>query len=92
MKDSTKKIVGKTVGVTGTVVSHVFSLALKVVGTALIIMVTTGLILTSLFVAYVEKSIKPYVDLKLDDFQLNLTSFVYCYDPVTGEKKKNLKN
>ncbi len=88
MDKKTKKIIGKSVGVTGSVVGHTVGWILKILGTLVIITITTGLILTFLFVAYVDKYIKPETVVNLDDFQLNLTSFIYCTDPETGEQKE----
>lgn len=88
MSSETKRIIGTSLGVTGFVLKKVLSWTLKIIGTLVIIMALTGLILTFIFLAFFDKYLKPEINISLYDFPLNLTSFVYSTDPATGEKKE----
>ena len=57
-----------------------------VLTTILLIGVTTMAICLVAAAAYIKFYISPTIDIDLDDFSLNLTSFVYYIDPDTGEE------
>jgi|LSQX01.1.fsa_nt_gb penicillin-binding protein 1A len=58
---------------------------LKIVGTLLLICMTTGAMLGCIGAIYIDKYINTSLDIDPSDFQLDLTSFVYYRDKETGE-------
>lgn len=75
------KITAKGARTAGDIISTV----LKVLGSVLLIIICTGLIFTCIFAVYVKEEIMPNVSLSMSDFQLDLSSTIYCKDPDTGE-------
>lgn len=56
--------------------------------TILLIGLTTGAICGIAGAVYVNTHINPHIDINLEDFKLNFTSFVYYVDSETGEEKE----
>ncbi len=61
---------------------------LKVLGTVLLIFVTTGLIFTCIFAIYVKTNLSKDFDVQVTDFFLNLSSKIYYKDKATNEYKE----
>ena len=60
-------------------------LILKILGTLLLIIATTGVIFACIFVIYIKTNlITSDLDIRLDEFTINQTSIVYYEDPSTG--------
>ncbi len=59
---------------------------LKVLGTVLLIGLTTCVMLACFAAIYIRTVIMPSADLKLTDFSLDLTTTMYYTDPDTGER------
>ncbi len=76
--------VTKAVKQTGHSLGSVFALILKVIGTILLIFITTGSILAVVFSIYITKYLNVDMDVNLDDYNLNQTSIVYYTDKATG--------
>ncbi|HHU06590.1 MAG TPA: transglycosylase, partial [Clostridiales bacterium] len=68
--------------------SRFFLGILRILGTILLIMLTTGLIFSCIFAAYVKNHLSSAMDIKPEDFSLNLTSVIYYTDKETGEYKE----
>ena len=56
--------------------------------TLVLIGITTATICIAAGAAYVKYYISPTIDINLDDFRLNFTSFIYYVDKDTGEEIK----
>ena len=69
-------------------VSRFFLGIMKVFGTILLIMLTTGLMFSCIFAAYVKNNLSSAIDITPEDFSLNLTSVIYYRDRETGEYKE----
>lgn len=59
----------------------------KITGTLLLIAITTGAIFATIFAIYVGRYINVNLDVNPEDFQLDLTSFVYAFDSEAGDYK-----
>ncbi|MEL4106088.1 PBP1A family penicillin-binding protein [Oscillospiraceae bacterium WX1] len=59
-------------------------LALRILGTLLLILVTTTLIFTCIFAVYVETNLSSQIGISMDDFKMNLSSTIYYEDKTTG--------
>jgi penicillin-binding protein 1A len=59
----------------------------KILGTMLLIFLTTGAMLGCIFAIYVDRYVNTGLDINPADFQLDLTSFIYYLDKETGEYK-----
>jgi penicillin-binding protein 1A len=66
-------------------------LILKIIGTMLLIIITTGLIFSCIFAVYIKTNLTTGLDLDLDDFGQDLTSIIYYKDANTGEYKELVK-
>ena len=62
--------------------------ALRVLGTLLLVMLCTGVILCCFGAVYIKTVIVPIADLSLDDFQLGENSVMYYQDKESGEYKE----
>jgi len=69
-------------------IGGVFSIIFRIIGTLLLIGVTTGLIFACIFAIYLKTNLTDELDMTLEDFTLNLTSVVYYEDSDTGEYKE----
>lgn len=69
---------------------HVLKRVLQVLGTALLIFITTGAIFACFAAVYIKTSIMPNVDMKISDFALGQSSVVYYTDKDTGQNVEML--
>ena len=77
-KDSMdKKKAVKAARTAGSAAVGAFSLALKIVVTALLVILTTGLLFVCIFAFYVKTTLVDDLDISLDDFSLSESSTVY---------------
>jgi penicillin-binding protein 1A len=65
-------------------VGDVISLIFKIIGTILLIVVTTGLIFSCIFVIYMKTNLTTGLDIDPESFTLSLSSKLYYTDPDTG--------
>ena len=83
-----KKTVAKKIAATSArTVGGVISLCLKMLGTILLIIITTGLIFASIFVVYVKTNLSDGLDVKLEDFKpgMGLSSVILGQNQETGQ-------
>ncbi len=81
-----KKKVAKNVASTGARTAwDIVLLILKILGTILLIILTTGIIFACIFAVYVKTTITPMAYLDLGDMSYDLTSVVYYYDDDTQQ-------
>ncbi len=81
----TKKELADDIAVAGArTVGGVIGLIFKIIGTVILIFLCTGLIFTCIFAVYVKTNLTSQLDLRLEDFTVNLTSRIVCQDPDTG--------
>ena len=77
-KDSMdKKKAVKAARTAGSAAVGAFSLALKIVVTALLVILTTSLLFVCIFAFYVKTTLVDDLDISLDDFSLSESSTVY---------------
>ncbi len=57
---------------------------LKIIGTIILVGIITGLFVVGAFSYYVVNYLNPTMDIDLDSYKLNYTSYVYAVDPDTG--------
>lgn len=81
-----KKASGKKIRKAGPLLS-IFKWTFTVLGTLLLIGMTTGAMLGCIFGIYIDRYVNTNLDIDPSDFQLDLTSFVYYFDKKTGEYK-----
>ena len=65
-------------------VSSVILLVLKIIGTVLLILLTTGLVFACISALYLKTNFSKGVDVELEDITLKQSSIVYYTDPSTG--------
>ena len=63
------------------------SWTLKILGTVFLIGITTAAMFACIFAIYVDRYINTDLDVNPEDFQVDLTSFIYYYDKSTGDYK-----
>lgn len=63
-------------------------LILKIIGTLLLIIVTTGLILACIFAVYVKTNLTSQVGVSLKDFKMSQSSVIYYKDASSGDYKE----
>jgi hypothetical protein len=59
-------------------------LLLKIIGTVLLIAVTTGVIFACIFTVYIKTNLTKELDISLDQSKMNLSSEIYVKDSNTG--------
>lgn len=64
---------------------RVFGSIFKVLGTILMIGLVTGVMLACIFAIYVKNYLNTGLEVNVDDFTLDQTSFIYTYDKELGE-------
>ena len=69
--------------------AHALGIAGKVLGTLLLVMLITGVILACFAMVYIKTVILPQAHLEAN-FDMNLTSTIYYMDPDTGEYVEHL--
>ncbi|MGI5970476.1 MAG: PBP1A family penicillin-binding protein [Oscillospiraceae bacterium] len=85
MSNRVLKKIWQVLVIIGHVLASFFSLAIKAVGTILLIIITTSLILACIAAVYIKNYIQPQLDMNLDDYSLNLSSTIYYQDKETGQ-------
>ncbi len=75
-----KKLAGAGVRSVGEIIRTI----LRIVGTVLLIVITTGTLFACLFANYVKTTVSDDLDIELYDFAPDLTSVIYAVDPSTG--------
>ena len=83
--NETSKKVWRVLCVIGRTLASVASTVFKVLGTLLLIILTTGIIFVCIAAVYIKTNIMPEVDMNLSDVTLNLSSTIYYQDNETGE-------
>jgi len=69
-------------------VGRIVALVLKVLGTLILIGITSALIFTCIFLIYVKTNLTSELGLSLENFTMNESSIVYYLDRSTGEYKE----
>ncbi len=64
---------------------NIAMLILKIIGTILLIGITTAIIFACIFTVYLKSNLTTELDISLDDFSVDLTTVLYNEDPATGE-------
>jgi len=86
---SKNKRIAKNVAKTGAyTVSEVILLILKIIGTFLLICVTTGVVFACIFAMYIKLNYSSDLGYELEEFSLKQSSVVYYSDPETGAYKE----
>lgn len=67
------------------VIGGAFSMAIKIIATALLIFVTTGAIFACIFLMYVKANLTTGLDVNLEEFSMSLSSVIYARNPDTNE-------
>ena len=62
------------------IVGKITGIFFKILGTLLLIMLTTGIVFTCIFAIYVKTNLSTELDLNLDDFTLDQTSTIFYVD------------
>ena len=83
-----KHAVAKGAEVGARTVGGIVTLILKIIGTILLICITTGLIFMCIFAIYVKNSLSTELDVNLSDFSLAQTSTIYYYDDDSGQYRE----
>lgn len=83
--DSRKRRERRGVGAT---IGRIFLTIGKVLGTLLLVGITTGAILACFASVYIKTVIMPQTQVNAANFELNLSSTIKYYDPVTGAEKE----
>ena len=69
-------------------ISSVVLLILKIIGTLVLILLTTGLVFACISALYLKTNFSQGVDVELEDITLKQSSIVYYTDPATGLDKE----
>ena len=81
------KRVAKKIAKTGVwAISDIFFLALKAIGTLLLILVTTGVVFSCIFLVYLRNNLTSDLNINPKEFTMSLSSVIYCIDPETGRE------
>lgn len=86
---SEEKYKAKKIAKTGArTVGGVIALLLKIIGTLLLITVTTSLIFACIFTVYIQTNLTSKLDITLDDFSKQENSIIFYKNPDTNEYEK----
>ena len=66
-------------------VGGIVSLALKILGTVILVAITTLLVFACIFSVYCKTTFSTGVDVEYEEFELNLSSVIYAKNSETGE-------
>ncbi|HHT17698.1 MAG TPA: PBP1A family penicillin-binding protein [Papillibacter sp.] len=69
-------------------VGGILALIIKVIGTLILIGITTALIFTCIFLVYVKTNLTSELGISLDNFTMNESSIIYYLDRSDGEYKE----
>ena len=86
MTKKTKRIVGRVAKTGVWAVSDIFFFALKAIGTALMIALTTGAVFACIFLIYLRTNISTGLEVNPHDITLSESSVIFALDPETGEE------
>lgn len=86
MSAKAKRITKKVVKTGAWAVSDVIFLALKTIGTILLITVTTGVIFACVFLIYLRTNLTTDLEVNETDFTMSLSSVICYIDPETGRE------
>ena len=84
MTVKTKRIVKKVAKNGAWALSDIILLALKAIGTVLMIAVTTGVAFSCIFLIYLRNNLTAELDINPDEFAMSLSSVICYIDPSTG--------
>lgn len=86
MTVKTKRI-AKKIAKTGVwAISDILFLALKIVGTILMILITTGVVFSCIFAIYLRDNLTTDLDINPKEFDMSLSSVICYLDPDTGRE------
>ena len=88
MTVKTKRIIKKTAKTGFWVVGDVLFLALKALGTGLLIALTTGAVFACIFLIFLRTNLTVGLEINPADFTMSLSSAIYYIDPNTGLEKE----
>ena len=83
-KQRAKKIAATTAVHSGRTVGSIIGLVFKIIGTVLLVGLTTGAVFSMIFALYIRTTLEPQIDITLEEFTLNLTSTIFEFDHETG--------
>ena len=83
-----KRIAKKAAKTGAWAISDVVFLVLKMMGTVLLIAITTGVLFSCIFLIYVRANLTTELDVNPADFSMSLSSVIYCIDPDTGNREE----
>ena len=84
-----RKIITKKIATTGVrTIGDIIALILKIVGSILLIAVTTGIIFSCIFLIYVRTNLAEGLDVNPADFNMELSSVIYWVDTETGSEEE----
>ena len=81
------RIAGEAADAAALTAGGIIRLVLRVVLTALLVLITTGLLFACIFAFYIKNSVSTDLDLRLEDFALSLSSSIW-YTDKQGEAKE----
>ena len=79
-KDKMNSKAGRAARAAGSAAGRAVSLALKIIFTAILVLLTAGLLFVCIFAFYVKTSLVDELDISLDDYSLSESSTVYDRD------------
>jgi len=88
MDVKTKRIAKKVVKTSVWAVSDAVFLALKAIGTVLLIVATTGVVFACVFLLYLKSSMMDDLYIDPAEFSMSLSSVIYYVDPYTGRERE----
>ena len=88
MSVKAKRIAKKTMKTGVWAISDIIFLILKMMGTVVMIAVTTMILFSCIFLIYVRANLTTGLDLNPADFNMSLSSVIYYVDPATGREKE----
>jgi len=86
MTKKTKRIVKKVAKNGAWAISDIFFTALKALGTAFLILLTTGAVFACIFIVYLRTNISTGLDINPADIDMAESSVIFTLDPETGEE------
>ncbi|MCL2684650.1 MAG: transglycosylase domain-containing protein, partial [Synergistaceae bacterium] len=86
MTVETKRFIKRTAKTSFWVAGDIFFLALKAMGTALLVALTTGAVFACIFLIYLRTNLSTGLEVNPDDFVLSLSSVICYIDPETGKE------
>jgi len=86
MTVKTKRVAKKIAKNGAWAISDIFFLGLKAIGTLLLILITTGVVFSCIFLVYLRNNLTSDLDINPKEFTMSLSSVIYCVDPETGRE------